>query len=60
MSGEWNVAVAEFSAQGDQTVSQNKARQMSNVFFTKFSSEIENLAGEAGIAIQVLEPAKTG
>ncbi len=60
MSGEWNVAVAEFSVQGDQAVSQNRARQMSNVFFTKFSSEIENLADEAGIAIQVLEPAKTG
>jgi len=60
MSGEWNVAVAEFSVQEDQAVSQNKAKQMSNVFFTKFNSEIENLADEAGIAIQVLDPAATG
>ena len=59
MTGEWNVLVTGFYPAGDDSLSWEDARHLSEVFFYRFASEIDSLALETGVSVQVLGPGKT-
>jgi len=60
MTGEWNVAVARFGAQGEENISRAEANLMSDVFYGRFTDEMDELSKETGISIEVLNPKATG
>jgi tetratricopeptide (TPR) repeat protein len=56
MTGEWNVVVAGFTPVKGADVPKGEARLISQVFYNHFAEEIEGLAEESGLSVQVLEP----
>jgi len=56
MTGEWNVVVSGFVPSGDQSIPSRDARHISQVFFNRFSAELNELGAETGVSVQVLGP----
>ncbi|HYH02680.1 MAG TPA: hypothetical protein VEC37_06230, partial [Bacillota bacterium] len=60
MNGEWNIAVAPFQIVGDTRISQQNLDLVNEVFYNRLSKEMENLANETNLVVQLLEPKQTG
>jgi len=56
MTGEWNVAVAGFTPQGNEKIKRESSTLISSVFFNRLETDLQELANEIDVIVQVLGP----
>lgn len=60
MTGEWNVAVGGFVVVGDERVTAQEARAVSDTFYRRFGAELPELGEEIDVFVEVWGPQETG